>query len=83
MDEAGLQRFYGRQGGLIRCETLNTSGTPGIGWQQFSECADLLAREGASLPFSGAPKKKPAIDIDAGFPCLLAPQLLGMDFVNE
>jgi hypothetical protein len=33
--------------------------------------------------FSGAPKKKPAIGIDAGFPCLLAPQLIGMDFVTE
>jgi hypothetical protein len=38
----------------------------------------------AALPaFSGAPKKKPAIGIDAGFPCLLAPQLIGMDFVTE
>jgi hypothetical protein len=24
-------------------------------------------------------KKKPAIDNDAGFPCLLAPQLMGLD----
>jgi hypothetical protein len=32
---------------------------------------------------SEAPKKKPAIDTDAGFPCLLAPQLIGMDFVSE
>lgn len=32
MDETGLQRFYGWQGSLIRCKSLNTSGTPGIGW---------------------------------------------------
>ncbi|WP_283441540.1 hypothetical protein [Noviherbaspirillum suwonense] len=45
-------------------------------------------RGAARLPlqrvcFSGPEKKKPAIDIDAGFPCLLAPQLIGMDFVSE
>jgi hypothetical protein len=27
-------------------------------------------------------KEKPAIDTDAGFPCLLAPQLLGMDLLS-
>jgi hypothetical protein len=34
------------------------------------------------LPISGAPKKKPAIDTDAGFPVFSRPQLSGLDFVG-
>jgi hypothetical protein len=49
------------------------------GWER-----ERFASKGAGIDaVSGSPKKKPAIGIDAGFPCLLAPQLLGMDFVDE
>jgi hypothetical protein len=34
---------------------------------------------GFFFDISKRPKKKPAIDNDAGFPCLLAPQLMGLD----
>jgi hypothetical protein len=37
---------------------------------------------GFFLPISGAPKKKPAIDTDAGFPVFSRPQLSGLDFVG-
>jgi hypothetical protein len=35
---------------------------------------------GIFLPFFQRPKKKPAIDTDAGFPVFSRPQLSGLDF---
>jgi hypothetical protein len=42
----------------------------------------VLIPVGFFLPFSGPPKKKPAIDTDAGFPVFSRPQLIGVDFVD-
>jgi hypothetical protein len=37
---------------------------------------------GFFLPISSRPKKKPAVNNDAGFPVFSRPQLIGMDFVS-